>query len=217
MISILLATFNGHKFIEESINSILNQSFNDFELLIGLNGENEATKNILKNYNDNRIKIFDYGNDKGKSKTLNKLLQVAKYDWVGIQDDDDVWLPQKLETQIKFIEHFDVIGSLINYISESGKIIGSPNLAINHDEIKIKSLSGDNNIANTSAIFKKECALEVNGWSTNLDGIEDFDFWLKLIRNNKKIINVNEVLVLHRLHGKSNFNTKKHDINSILC
>jgi glycosyltransferase involved in cell wall biosynthesis len=141
MISILLATFNGHKFIEESINSILNQSFNDFELLIGLNGENEATKNILKNYNDNRIKIFDYGNDKGKSKTLNKLLQVAKYDWVGIQDDDDVWLPQKLETQIKFIEHFDVIGSLINYISESGKIIGSPNLSINHDEIKIKSLS----------------------------------------------------------------------------
>jgi glycosyltransferase involved in cell wall biosynthesis len=95
MISILLATFNGHKFIEESINSILNQTFNDFELLIGLNGENKTTKNILKNYNDNRIKIFDYGNDKGKSKTLNKLLQVAKYDWVGIQDDDDVWLPQK--------------------------------------------------------------------------------------------------------------------------
>ena len=79
-----------------------------------------------------------------------------------------------------------------------------------------KSLSGDNNLANTSAIFKKHCALDVNGWATTLDGIEDFDFWLKLIRKDKKIINVNEKLVLHRLHSKSNFNTKKHDIISIL-
>lgn len=216
MISILLATSNGHEFIEESIDSILSQTFNQFELLIGLNGENEITKNILKNYDDDRIRIFDYGNDKGKSKTLNKLLQVSRYDWLGIQDDDDIWLPQKLEKQIEFTEHFDVIGGLINYISETGKILGKPNLSINHDEIKSKSLSGDNNLANTSVIFKKECAFEVNGWATDLDGIEDFDFWLKLIRNNKKIINVNEVLVLHRLHSKSNFNTKKHDINSIL-
>jgi glycosyltransferase involved in cell wall biosynthesis len=216
MISILLATHNGHKFIEKSINSILNQTFGKFELLIGLNGENEITKNILENYNDERIKIFDYGDDKGKSKTLNKLLQLSKYDWIAIQDDDDIWLPNKLEKQIELISDFDVIGTLIKYISESDEIIGMPNLSTNQDEIKSKSLAGDNNLANTSVIFKKECAIEVNGWSTNLDGIEDFDFWLKLIRNDKKIINIDEVLVLHRLHSKSNFNTKKHDINSIL-
>jgi glycosyltransferase involved in cell wall biosynthesis len=216
MISILLATFNGHKYIEESIDSVLNQTFGEFELLIGLNGENELTKNILKKYNDTRVKVFDYGDDKGKAKTLNKLLHVAKYDWLAIQDDDDIWLPKKLEKQIDLIGDFDVIGTLINYISESGQLIGSPNLAVNHNEIISKSLSGDNNIANTSAIFKKQCALDVNGWATNLDGIEDFDFWLKLIRKDKKIINVNEKLVLHRLHSKSNFNTKKHDIISIL-
>lgn len=216
MVSVLLATFNGHKYIEQSIESVLNQTFTDFELLIGLNGENRLTKNLLKQYNDNRIKIFDYGDDTGKAKTLNKLIHVSNYDWLAIQDDDDIWLPEKLQKQIQFTNEFDVIGTLINYISESGELIGSPNLAINEEEIKIRSLSGDNNIANTSAIFKKECALEVNGWATNLDGIEDFDFWLKLIRKGKKIINVNEKLVLHRLHSKSNFNTKKHDINSIL-
>jgi glycosyltransferase involved in cell wall biosynthesis len=216
MISILLATFNGHKYIEESIDSVLNQTFGDFELLIGLNGENELTKNILTKYNDSRIKVFDYGDDRGKAKTLNKLLHVAKYDWLAIQDDDDIWLPKKLEKQIEFTKDFDVIGTLINYVSESGQLMGLPNLAVNHNEIVSKSLSGDNNIANTSAIFKKQCALDVNGWATNLDGIEDFDFWLKLIRKDKKIINVNEKLVLHRLHSKSNFNTKKHDIISIL-
>lgn len=216
MVSVLLATFNGHKYIEQSINSVLNQTFTEFELIIGLNGENNITKNILKKYNDKRIKVLDYGDDIGKAKTLNKLLLEAKYDWLAIQDDDDVWLPQKLEKQIKLINDFDVIGTLINYISEINEIIGSPNLAIDGDEIKRKSLSGDNNIANTSAIFKKKDALSVNGWSTNLDGIEDFDFWLKLIRNNKKIINIDEKLVLHRLHSKSNFNTKKHNIKNIL-
>lgn len=216
MVSVLLATFNGHKYIEQSIESVLNQTFGDFELLIGLNGENEITKTILQKYTDNRIKIIDYGDDTGKAKTLNKLLHVAKYDWLAIQDDDDIWLPEKLQKQMQFTNEFDVIGTLINYISETGELMGSPNLAINEKEIKIRSLSGDNNIANTSAIFKKDCALEVNGWATNLDGIEDFDFWLKLIRKDKKIINVNEKLVLHRLHSKSNFNTKKHDITSIL-
>lgn len=216
MISILLPTFNGHKYIEQSIDSVLNQTFTDFELLIGLNGENSITKKILNKYNDSRIKIFDYGNDTGKSKTLNKLLQVTNYEWLALQDDDDIWLPEKLHKQIKFIDCFDIIGTLINYISESGEIIGHPDLATNNSEIKKRCLSGCNNIANTSAIFMKRDALLVNGWSENLDGIEDFDFWLKLIRNNKTIININEMLVLHRLHNKSNFNTKVYDINSIL-
>ena len=216
MISILLAVHNGEKYLKESIDSVLNQTFKKFELLIGFNGTIDSSKDIVKEYNDDRIKIFDYGLDKGKARTLNKLYLEGKYDWLAIQDDDDVWLPEKLEKQIKFIDDFDVIGTLINYISKSGEFIGSPDLAIYDDEIKFKSLSGDNNIANTSAIFKKQCALEVNGWATNLDGIEDFDFWLKLIRKGKKIINVDEKLVLHRLHSKSNFNTKKHDINNIL-
>lgn len=216
MVSILLATYNGHKYIESSINSILSQKFTDFELLIGLNGNNDLTKKILSLFDDERIKIFDYGDDKGKAKTLNKLYLEAKYNWLAIQDDDDIWLPNKLEEQIKHINDYDVIGTFIKYISKDGDIIGSPNLSINHEDIKNKTLLGDNNIANTSAIFKKECAILTNGWKTDLDGIEDFDFWIKLLKMNKKFINVDKFLVLHRLHDNSNFNTKTHNINKIL-
>lgn len=216
MVSILLATCNGHKYIESSINSILSQSFTDFELLIGLNGYNYLTKKILLQFNDERIKIFDYHDDKGKAKTLNKLYLEAKYDWLAIQDDDDIWLPNKLEEQIKYINDYDVIGTFINYITSDGNMIGSPNLSINYEDIKTRTLSGDNNVANTSAIFKKECAIVTNGWKTDLDGIEDFDFWVKLLKMGKKFININKFLVLHRLHNNSNFNTKTHNINKIL-
>ena len=116
MISILLAVYNGEKYINESIDSILNQSFTEWELLIGFNGTTDNSKEIVSNYNDSRIKIFDYLDDKGKSITLNKLLKEAKYDWCAIQDDDDVWIQDKLENQMKYINDYDIIGTLINYL-----------------------------------------------------------------------------------------------------
>jgi glycosyltransferase involved in cell wall biosynthesis len=216
MISILLATYNGEKFIKESIDSILNQTFTEWELLIGFNGTTDNSKEIVNEYKDSRIRIFDYNNDKGKAKTLNKLILESKYDWIAIQDDDDVWIENKLEKQIKFVETYDVIGTMISYVDENLNFKGQPNLELKHDEITITSLGGNNQIANTSAIFKKKDALKINGWNVKIDGIEDFDFWLRLIKDNKKFINLPEKLVLHRLHNNSNFNTKKHNLNKIL-
>jgi len=216
MISILLATYNGEKYIKKSIESVLSQNFKDFELLIGFNGTVDNSKKIVSELKDSRIKIFDYGNEKGKSKTLNKLIKKARYDWIAIQDDDDVWLPKKLEKQIEFIDSFDVIGTQIFYVDENENITGKPNLSLIHEEIIKKCLNGDNQIANTSAIFKKDLALKVNCWDENIIGIEDFDFWLKLIKLGCNFTNLKKELVLHRLHKNSNFNTKKWDLEILL-
>jgi len=216
MISILLATYNGEKYLSLAIESVLNQSFKDFELLIGFNGTTDNSKDIPSRYNDTRIKVFDYGDDKGKSKTLNKLLNESNYDLVCLQDDDDVWLYNKLEKQINYFEEYDVVGTLISYINEDGNIIGRPNLSTSPSQIEQLSMRGLNQVANTSAIFKKQDALDINGWRDGLDGIEDYDFWLRLMRNGKRFINVPEELVLHRLHSNSNFNTKKYDLSKIL-
>jgi glycosyltransferase involved in cell wall biosynthesis len=220
MVSILLATYNGEKYIKESIDSILNQTFKDWELLIGVNGSTDNTLNLINSYIDNRIKIFEY-NEKGKSKTLNKLLEEAKYDWIALQDDDDVWLEKKLEKQILLINDYNVIGTMITYIDENGNFKGSPNLSSN--DIVVKTLNGNNQIANSSVILKKSDIIEVSGWNENLDilsddgyqPLEDYHLWLKLIKNNKKFFNLSEKLVLHRLHNGSKFNNKKLDLNKI--
>jgi glycosyltransferase involved in cell wall biosynthesis len=216
MISILLATYNGEKFIYDSIKSVLNQTYHNFELLIGFNGTTDNSKNIVSSFNDDRIKIFDFGEDRGKAKTLNKLLNLTNHEWIAIQDDDDIWLDKKLERQIQFINQYDIIGTFIEYINSEGFSVGGPKLKISDDLIKLFSFTGNNQIANTSAIFKKNDALSIGGWDETLDGIEDFDFWLKLMRLNKKFINISEILVRHRIHNDSNFNTKKYDLSKIL-
>ena len=216
MISILLPTYNGEKYLSKSIDPILSQTFTEFELLIGFNGTTDSSKEIVSNYMDSRIRVFDYGDDKGKAKTLNKLLSEAKYDWIALQDDDDIWVSNKLELQLQHIENYDVIGTFIKYINQDDVIIGGVTLQSFHDEILELSLSGNNQVANTSAIFKKSDALEILGWNTELDGIEDYDFWLRLMRNGKRFLNVSEDLVLHRMHQSSNFNTNKYDLNKIL-
>jgi glycosyltransferase involved in cell wall biosynthesis len=218
MVSILLATYNGEKFIKECITSIINQSFKDWELLIGFNGTTDNSKQIVSKFNDKRIRIFDYGNDKGKSKTLNKLLLESKYEWISIQDDDDIWLEKKLEKQLEFIDQYDVIGTMINYIDEYGySLPDSPVFSLNHEEIIYKTKQGDNQIANSSVLLKKEILNEFGKWDENLDLLsdegyqpcEDYELWLRLIKNNKKFVNLKEKLVLHRLHKNSNFNNKK--------
>lgn len=216
MISILIATYNGEKYIKKSIDSILNQTFTNFELLIGFNGTTDSSKSIVSKYNDSRIRIFDYGEDKGKAKTLNKLLNEAKFSIICLQDDDDIWTPNKLERQLGFINDFDIVGTMIRYIDELDNRHGCPNLSSAHDEIVFLSQNGINQVANTSAMFKKSDAEEIGGWNENLDGIEDYDFWLKMMRSGKKFINLDEELVLHRVHSRSNFNTKTYDTRCIL-
>jgi len=216
MISILMATYNGEKYIKESIESVLNQTFKNIELIIGLNGTTDGSKSVIDRFNDNRIRLFDYGNNRGKARTLNKLIRESENNFICVQDDDDIWVGDKLEKQLRYVDLYDVIGTFIKYIDPNGNIIGHPNLQEDDDLIKRLSMSGDNQIANTSAIFRKSDVIEIGGWKEDIDGIEDYDLWLRLMRSGKKFINIPEYLVLHRIHNQSNFNTKRHDISKIL-
>jgi len=210
MISIILPVYNGERYISQSIDSVLNQTFTNFELLIAFNGTTDRSKEIVSRYHDERIRVFDFGKDKGKSKTLNKVLNESKYDFICLQDDDDVWIETKLERQIKYLYEYDVVGTMINYIDEYNNIISSPKLASTHEDILKWSFAGTNQVANTSAIFKAEDARRINGWNSQFEGVEDYDFWLRLMRNGKKFYNINERLVLHRLHNNSNFNKNSY-------
>jgi glycosyltransferase involved in cell wall biosynthesis len=221
MISILLATHNGEKYLNLAIKSILEQTFRDFELLIGFNGTIDGSKEIVSNFKDNRIKTFDYVDNKGKSRTLNKLLQESQYDWVAIQDDDDVWHPDKLAKQTPYISEYDVIGTFIKYIDENNKLIGQPNLTSIPEEIVRISLNSINQVANSSTVIRKQAIIDVGMWDESLDKLidegrqpcEDYDLWLKMMRAKKTFLNIPEFLVLHRLHNNSKCNTLVYDYN----
>ncbi len=202
MISILMPIYNGIEFIDESVNSIINQTYENWELIIGINGhpQNSEVYNIAKSYENksNKIRVFDFYELKGKSITLNKMINYCNYNYIALLDVDDIWYNKKLEIQSKLLDKYDIIGSRCIYI---GDIIGIvPQIPI--EDISSFDFFSVNPIINSSVILRKELC----GWDLN-SFLEDYDLWLKLRFQNKKFYNCKQILVKHRIHKNSAFNS----------
>jgi|TARA_B110000483_G_scaffold119486_1_gene144288 teichuronic acid biosynthesis glycosyltransferase TuaG len=211
MISILLPIYNGIEFLPETLNSIISQSYKNWELIIGVNGydKNSSVYKIAKENEkrDKRIKVYDLYTIKGKSEALNKMLFFSNYKWISLIDVDDIWYPTKLKNQIKFTEKYDVIGTNCKYF---GDLNTYPNIPL--EDLSDYNFLYGNPIINSSSLIKKELCF----WKVNYDGIEDYELWLRLWRQGKKFYNIKTFEVLHRIHKKSAFNSKGQNINDLL-
>ena len=209
MISILIPIYNGVEFIEESVSSVLNQTYDKWELLIGVNGHPQDSEvyKIAKEYisKSGKIRVFDFYNIKGKSNTLNEMIKYCNYNYVAILDVDDIWHPQKLEIQYKELENYDVIGSNCIWFGDRPGIVPK----IPEGDISDYDFALVNPIINSSSIIKKDLCY----WNEN--GIEDYDLWLRLRKQNKKFYNFKEILVKHRIHQQSAFNSNGKNDNKV--
>jgi glycosyltransferase involved in cell wall biosynthesis len=214
MISILMPIYNGIEFISESVNSIINQTFIEWELIIGINGhpENSEIYNIAKKYENicAKIKVCDLHTIKGKSNALNKMIEFCNYNYIALLDVDDIWHNRKLEFQSKFINNYDVIGSNCVWFGDINNVV--PKIPT-YDFSKF-NFAKVNPIINSSAIIKKELCY----WNKENDGVEDYDLWITLRKLHKKFYNCPEILVKHRIHKASAFNSKgnKNKVQGLL-
>ena len=219
MISILIPIYNGIEFIDESVASVLNQTYDKWELLIGINGhpENSDVFKKAKEYEKyenvgERIRVFDFFNSKGKSNTLNEMIQYCRYEYIALLDVDDIWHPQKLEIQSHvFLYNYDVIGSRCIWFGETNGIV--PNIPIG--DISNFDFRIVNPIINSSSIIKKGLCY----WNPKLDCLEDYDLWLRLRKIGKTFFNCHEILVRHRIHSSSAFNANGNinKVNDLLA
>jgi len=205
MISILLPVYNGFEFLNESVLSVIEQTFTDWELLIGINGhpENSHYYQIAKQFEDyqayqQKIRVFDLYKIQGKANTLNELVKHCRYDYVALIDVDDIWMPNKLEIQQPFLHRYDVIGAKCIYFGDKNGIIPE----IPEGDITKFDFTKLNPIINSSVIIRKRLCF----WMEN--NIEDYDLWLRLRQNNYAFYNCREILVKHRIHQQSAFNAK---------
>lgn len=205
MISILIPIYNGIEFFEECLKSILNQTYDDWEIIIGINGfppnsdiEILAKEIVYKYNSDNKYKIFvNYYDTKGKANTLNKMVKDSNYNFIAILDVDDYWLPTKLEEQIHYLNYYDVIGTDCSYF---GDYNGSPDIPMG--DLTNFNFFIVNPIICSSVIIKKELAK----WN-NIFGVEDYDLWLKLFCNKK--------LCMYRVHKKNFYNSTSQQENNL--
>ena len=207
MISILMPIYNGIEYIDGSVTSVLDQIYGDWELVIGINGHepDSIVYKMAKNYEDldKRIKVYDMHTIRGKANALNAMLQYCSYDWIAILDVDDLWLPDKLKKQIPYMKSHDVVGAKCVYFEGlEGTVPQIPVGDISSFDFKMV-----NPLINSSCLIKKSLAISY-GWNEKYSGVEDYDLWLRLRRNKVTFYNVDEILVRHRIHSSSAFNTQ---------
>ena len=202
MISILIPIYNGIEFIDESVSSVLKQTYTNWELIIGINGHppNSDVYQKAKEYESksDKIRVIDYYLMKGKSNTLNEMIKDSKYNYIALLDVDDIWHERKLEIQSTLLHNYDVIGSRCIWFGNSTRKATIPTGDISNYDFSLQ-----NPIINSSCIIRKELCYWNSQWV-----IEDYDLWLRLRNQKKRFYNCAALLVKHRIHNDSAFNAK---------
>lgn len=206
LVSVLMPVYNCEQYIEESVNSILNQSYINFELIIIDDCSNDSTLNILSNYSDERIQIVKKEKNTGYTNSLNYGLKIAKGKYISRMDGDDISYKERFEKQVSFLESnpdFVLCGS--NYqIIGSNELIKLPE---HSEKIKIELLSSCC-LAHPSVMYRKEAIIENNlQYNPDREPAEDYALWVKLIFIGK-IYNFQEPLLYYRVHEQQISQTK---------
>ena len=204
-ITVLMPVYNGAEYIREAIDSVLGQTFENFELLIIDDGSSDNSIDIIKSYSDPRIILIKNNYNIGLVKTLNKGLDNAKGEFIARIDQDDVCYPERLERQLDFIRNnpeIILLGSGCMEIDKDGNEIAVHQYPSNHrklfaDLLKLKAF-----FPHSSAFFNKCVVTELGGYNFNLNGAEDCDLWLR-IASVGKIACFPEPLIKLRKHSTS--------------
>ena len=203
LVSILIPLYNGIEFLEETLVSVKAQTYQDYEVLIGVNGHpagSEVYKRADWLMKAHKIPgyLFDFVQCKGKPQTLNALVSHAHGEWIALLDADDIWHRQKLEAQVQLMPYFDVIGSQCMYF---GTMSGSPSIPMG--DISEFDFFSVNPLLNSSVLMKKKWAL----WNPDNFILEDYELWFHLrYREHLRFYNVDLPLMFHRVYPTSHFN-----------
>lgn len=201
-ISVVMPVFNGEKHIKEAIDSVLNQTFSDFEFIIVNDGSIDETEKIINSYQkiDPRIILINKKNS-GLSHSLNQGLKIAKGEYIARIDADDLCYPKRFETQLKFLQantQYILVGSSVEYINELGVTLGFSRPVLNNKAIK-RRLNKINPIAHPSVIIRKSVLEKVKWYDENVKQyFEDFYLWHRL-KNQGKFRTLNMPLIKYRV------------------
>ena len=206
-VSVILAVYNGELYLNSAIKSILNQTLEDFELIIINDDSQDKSLNIIESFLDKRIIIVNNDSNRGKSYGLNRGINISKGKYIVIMDQDDLALSNKLKFQYEFMEKNSQIGICGTQIQTFGDktlqegVGDTSNYPLSHHEIQLTQLY-ISPFAHPTVMIRKS-VLEKSNFIYNENIIaEDYDLWSKLLLVTESA-NLNEVLLKYRIHASS--------------
>ena len=208
-VSIVMAVYNGKKYLREAIDSILGQSFQDFEFIIVDDASVDGSVDVIKGYQDPRIKLIINEENMRLPRSLNRGMSYASGEYIARMDADDISMPDRIEKQVLFMDaHPDVAASSGNYIviDETGK---------QHYLEKVRRgkqleryVLFPSPLVHPAAIFRRSLLNEGYWYDEKYSSSQDYDLWLR-IHEKYSIDNINETLLQYRIHGSSTSLTKR--------
>jgi len=208
LVSIIMPAYNCERYIDEAINSVLAQTYKNWELLVIDDGSKDATFQILSEFskNDYRIKPLKNEKNMGVSATRNRGIELASGEWIAFLDSDDIWAPSKLERQLKTADKnsAEFIFTGASYINEDGQpykgIYEVPEI------VSYNKLRNKNVISCSSVLIKKRFFNTIKMERDDLH--EDYLVWLKILKLGITAYGINEPLLIYRISINSKSGNK---------
>lgn len=219
-ISVVMSAYNAEKYIKQSIDSILNQTFKDFEFIIVNDCSNDQTLKILQEYEkkDTRIKVIDNKENLGLTRSLNKALIYAKGKYIARMDADDISQCERFEKQYNFLEQHPevhILGTCGIDINLSSEKICDRTVPLKHEDI-IKMLTFLSPIIHPSVMFRKNAIQQLGNYNEDYRTAQDIELWFRCAEVGYKFANLEDKLIYYRIDDdffkRKSFKSRMRDL-----
>jgi glycosyltransferase involved in cell wall biosynthesis len=217
LVSVVMSVFNAEKYLREAIESVLAQTFTNYEFIIINDGSTDSSMDIIGGYNDARIKIITQEN-KGLSSALNAGIKIASGKYIARLDADDIALSNRMQIQVNFMEQNPEVvlsGSNAYVIDSGGEYLYTSNMPLNEEQI-LKCLRNTSPFYHSSVIYRKEVFDKCGGYNEKIrHHVEDLILWNKMAQFGK-MCNLREPLIKYRLVPGALTNRNKKTADSMI-
>lgn len=210
-VSVIMSVFNCEKFLASAIESIVQQSFSDFEFIIFDDASTDESKKIIESFasEDSRIIPVYNAQNQGLTKNLNKGIAMSDGDYIARMDADDIALEDRLRNQVQFLEsnaHIDIVGTSAIDIDENGSQLQKRQAPETHDKI-IELLPKANPMIHSTIVFRKKSLEKIDFYNESYRTTQDYEMWFRAAGNGMLFYNLQDVLLLYRMDN--NYHRRK--------
>lgn len=204
-VSVVMSVYNGARYLREAVDSILSQTFGDFEFIILNDGSTDGSAEIIGSYCDIRIRYVENSQNMGLTRSLNQGLLMAQGEYVARMDADDISLPKRFERQVAFLDahpKVGVLGTAARLIDGSGVKGEIIRFSPEHGFLRWLMCFVTNPIIHPSVMVRRQCIERVGGYDENMATSQDYELWCRL-SGATRLANLTDVLLLLRKHEEN--------------
>jgi glycosyltransferase involved in cell wall biosynthesis len=206
-VSIVMASYNHERFVGKAVQSVLDQSLSDLELVITDDASTDGTAAVIERFTDPRVRFLRFAQNRGQYVAVNHCLRAARGEYVGVLNSDDVYLPTKLALQVAFLDAHPEVGAVfgrVRTIDGADRPVRSRKHFLSDNRSRFEWLNRffykDNRLCHPSALLRRRCHQAAGGYDARYAQLADYDLWTRMCLRCDIHILPDEV-VAFRWHG----------------